>query len=84
METWMKADHIVLNDAEWYKAHEAVAQWKNTGSSPQVCPRCSEAQLTITDQSVRPYSEWYKLDCNNCGLDVTMHQPLSQPLIPSV
>jgi len=74
----MQPDHKVLSESEWYKAHQAVAAWKSAPEVEAHCPRCDTAGLHIIDQSARPYSEWYELNCDACDLVVTMHLPLAK------
>lgn len=71
----MEPDYKVLNAEEWGRAHRVIAAWKNDPSASLDCPRCEEADLGVLDQSVRPYAEWFKLNCRRCGLDVSVHLP---------
>jgi hypothetical protein len=73
----MKADHEILSNAEWDRAHRMIAAWKNQPDAGHECPRCERGGITIADHSARPYSEWYELNCTGCGLNVTMHIPFA-------
>jgi predicted RNA-binding Zn-ribbon protein involved in translation (DUF1610 family) len=57
----------------------AIAQWRNDPDTAPACPACGTPSLVIIDRSVRPYSEWYALDCPSCGLTATVHVPLAGP-----
>lgn len=75
----MQPDHKILSKEEWYKAHRVVAAWKNQPQADHPCPRCDAPAIAVTDNSNRPYAEWYQLNCAKCDLEVTMHLPLSPP-----
>ncbi len=47
--------------------------------NPVPCPVCGGAGLTIVDRSARPYAEWYYLTCARCGLEETLHVPMTPP-----
>lgn len=79
-----KADHEILSDAEWDKAHQLITAWKNQPGIDHNCPRCDGSGITVADHSARPYSEWYELNCASCGLNVTMHIPQAPTPGPSV
>jgi hypothetical protein len=64
-------------------ALQRIATWRAAPSDPVACPVCEAAGLTITDQSARPYAEWYALKCAACGLDATIQLPMAPP-IPGV
>ena len=57
----------------------AVAAWRANPKAAVACPRCGREGLAIVDRSARPYAEWYALSCSSCGLDVTLHIPLTPP-----
>jgi predicted RNA-binding Zn-ribbon protein involved in translation (DUF1610 family) len=61
------------------QALESVARWRADPETPVPCPACGEAGLTIVDRSARPYAEWYYLNCARCGLEETLHVPMSPP-----
>ncbi len=56
-----------------------IAAWRIDPDAPRNCPVCGAAGTKIIDRSARPYSEWYVLRCEACGLDATIHIPLSGP-----
>lgn len=80
----MKPDHKILNESEWYKAHRVIAAWKNDQQADHACPRCDAPGIALTDQSARPYAEWFELNCTKCDLQVTMHLPLGPPPVAPV
>jgi hypothetical protein len=57
----------------------AVAAWRADPAKPVPCPACGQEGLSVSDRSARPYAEWYVLSCAACGLDDTLHIPLSPP-----
>lgn len=59
----------------------AIAAWRAGPDAPVACPVCDAAGLTIVDQSARPYSEWYTLNCTSCGLEATIQIPMA-PRVP--
>ena len=73
----MQPDHKILTESEWYRAHRVVAAWKNDPKAAHACPRCAAPGVKVTDHSLRPYAEWYQLNCAKCDLEVTMHLPLA-------
>jgi transcription elongation factor Elf1 len=60
-------------------ALEVIAGWRAAPDRPVNCPVCGAEGLQIVDRSARPYAEWYALTCPSCGLDATVHIPLSPP-----
>jgi hypothetical protein len=66
------------------KVREALARlaaWRLARTEPVACPVCEQKGLAIEDRSTRPYAEWYALSCPSCGLDHTIHIPMS-PTMP--
>lgn len=59
-----------------------IAAWRLALSEPVACPVCDAMGLVIRDHSTRPYAEWYALSCEACGLEHTIHIPMS-PIMPS-
>jgi predicted RNA-binding Zn-ribbon protein involved in translation (DUF1610 family) len=57
----------------------AIAAWRAEPASPVPCPACGREGLAVSDQSARPYAEWYVLSCSACGLSETLQIPLSPP-----
>jgi len=57
-------------------AMRAIRAWHDGGQEFVVCPSCGASDLTIEDQSARPHSEWYVLDCAACGYHETLNIPL--------
>ncbi|MET0431282.1 MAG: hypothetical protein ABWX70_11050 [Hyphomicrobium sp.] len=57
-----------------------IAAWRTNPDAVQTCPQCQAAGIKIIDRSARPYSEWYALTCNACGLDTSVHIPLPGPV----
>jgi hypothetical protein len=63
------------------KALHSIAEWRSNGQTQQArCPACWKPGLTIIDRSARPHAEWYALACADCGLNETVHIPLSAPV----
>lgn len=58
-----------------------IAEWRLAPMEPVACPVCDTLGLAIEDRSTRPYAEWYALSCQACGLDHTIHIPMS-PTMP--
>jgi hypothetical protein len=56
-----------------------IAAWRIDPEVPRNCPVCGAAGAKIVDRSARPYSEWYVVACEACGLDATVHIPMSGP-----
>jgi hypothetical protein len=54
-----------------------IAAWRVEPDAPCHCPICGRLGLSICDRSARPYAEWYVLTCESCGLDATVHIPMS-------
>jgi hypothetical protein len=54
-----------------------IAAWRLAPGQPVACPVCEADGLDIVDRSTRPYAEWYALNCPACGLDHTIHIPMS-------
>jgi hypothetical protein len=75
----MEPDHKVLSGEEWDRAHRVVSAWKNDPAAQLACPRCNAEGLGVEDQSVRPYAEWFQLDCDKCNLEVSVHLPQAPP-----
>jgi hypothetical protein len=61
-------------------ALQRIAGWRVAPTQPVACPVCEAAELTIIDQSARPYAEWYALTCAACGLDATIQLPMAPPI----
>jgi hypothetical protein len=57
----------------------SIAAWQADPAAHCICPVCKSPGLTIADHSARPYTEWYALRCEACGLDAIVHIPLSGP-----
>ncbi len=53
-----------------------VRAWQVDEVKPVHCPECQTPALEITDQSTRPYREWYALSCPACGFEKTLSIPL--------
>lgn len=65
------------------KLREAMARtatWRSDPRRAVACPVCGTDGLRIIDRSARPHAEWYALSCPSCGLDHTLHIPLSAPI----
>lgn len=66
------------------KVREALARiagWRLAPFEPVRCPVCEVSGLAIEDRSTLPYAEWYALSCPSCGLEHTIHIPMS-PTMP--
>lgn len=37
---------------------------------------CGTASLNVVDRSARPYTAWFALKCNVCGLDDVLTYPM--------
>jgi hypothetical protein len=68
-----------LGQEDVTKALRSIAAWRADPDSPATCPVCGAAHLSIIDRSARPYAEWYYLTCAQCGLEETLHIPMSPP-----
>lgn len=68
-----------LTPEEARAALERIGAWRLDSGAPVACPRCNREGVAITDHSARPYAEWYALSCAACGLDTTLHIPMSPP-----
>lgn len=55
-----------------------LQSWRQSGDMPE-CPTCKSSVLKIKDQSVRPYTEWYRFTCSECGLNETLAVPQASP-----
>jgi transcription elongation factor Elf1 len=62
-----------------HRALAAISTWHAGPEKPVACPACGRDGLSVSDRSARPYAEWYVLSCAACGLDYTLHIPLSPP-----
>jgi hypothetical protein len=60
-------------------AMDAIRTWRFDPNAEIACPVCESAGLCITDQSARPYAEWYLLTCSRCGLEAKLNIPLAGP-----
>jgi hypothetical protein len=60
-------------------ALERIAGWRADPTAPVACPACGRYGLEVVDQSARPWAEWYALRCRACGLEHTLHIPMSPP-----
>lgn len=56
-----------------------IPSWQRTPTTSVACPECATDGLRIADHSVRPHAEWYTLSCTACGLDESIHSPMSLP-----
>jgi hypothetical protein len=63
-------------------ALQRIASWRLAPAEPVACPVCERPGLDIDDRSTRPYAEWYALTCPSCGLEHTIHIPMT-PTMPS-
>jgi hypothetical protein len=70
-----------LPAAKLREALARIAGWRLAPFEAVACPVCEEKGLSIEDRSTRPYAEWYALSCPSCGLDHTIHIPMS-PTMP--
>ncbi len=61
------------------QALAAIALWRTNAEPAVTCPMCGARAMKITDQSARPYAEWYALNCDACGLDATINVPMAPP-----
>ena len=61
------------------QALAAIAFWRTNPETAATCPMCGASVMKITDQSARPYAEWYALSCDACGLDATINVPMAPP-----
>ncbi len=68
-----------LTPEETRVALECIAQWRSDPEARAACPRCGAEGLEIIDRSARPYAEWYALACGACGLEASLHIPMSPP-----
>ena len=57
----------------------AIAAWRADPATPVACPACGREGLAVSDRSARPHAEWYVLSCAACGLNDSVHIPLSPP-----
>lgn len=71
---------MALDSDQLLEAVRSVGVWRANAQAPVACPGCGEAGLVIIDRSARSYAEWYALSCRSCGLDETLHIPLSPPV----
>ncbi len=71
----MQSDYKALSETEWCAAHATIAAWKNDPAADYTCPKCEAPNVSITDNSVRPYAEWFIFSCASCGLEVAVHLP---------
>jgi predicted RNA-binding Zn-ribbon protein involved in translation (DUF1610 family) len=58
-----------------------VTRWRREPDKPIKCPLCSKGPLALRDHSARPHAEWYRLVCDACGLDQSLHIPMSTPIV---
>ena len=58
-----------LAPTETATANAAIARWQQAPAAPVRCPVCDAPTLVIVDRSARPYTAWFALSCNACGLD---------------
>jgi predicted RNA-binding Zn-ribbon protein involved in translation (DUF1610 family) len=70
---------MALGPEDVGRALSSIAAWRADPDAPVPCPVCGETGLTIIDRSARPYAEWYYLTCAECGLEETLHIPMSPP-----
>jgi hypothetical protein len=56
-----------------------IAVWRQDPASQVQCPACSTSGLSITDQSARPFVEWYALSCRACGLSEILQLVMPAP-----
>ena len=70
---------MALGPEHVQRALLSIAAWRADPEGPAPCPVCGKAGLTIIDRSARPYAEWYYLTCADCGLEETLHIPMSPP-----
>ena len=64
------------------KLTRAIAVWRACPGQSVACAVCGRIDATVIDRSARPHAEWYALSCAGCGLDETLHIPLSPPVEP--
>ncbi|MGE3709502.1 MAG: hypothetical protein AB7G35_07505 [Hyphomicrobiaceae bacterium] len=67
------------NQDQWNSLYGKLQQWCNDPSTEIDCPSCSADGLSIEDRSVRPYSEWYIMSCQACGLQETVQIARGSP-----
>jgi hypothetical protein len=56
-----------------------IAAWRQHPAREVPCPACSASGLSITDQSARPFVEWYALSCEACGLSEMLQLVMPTP-----
>ena len=70
---------MALGPEHVQRALLSIAAWRADPDAPAPCPVCGAISLSIIDRSARPYAEWYYLTCAECGLEETLHIPMSPP-----
>jgi hypothetical protein len=68
-----------LDGSQQKKALLRIAAWRQDPASEVECPACSASGLSITDQSARPFVEWYALSCQACGLSEILQLVMPTP-----
>ena len=57
-------------------ALSAINAWQRDTAKAVSCPMCGSEGLRIVDRSSRPYTAWFGLDCDACGLADHITYPL--------
>jgi hypothetical protein len=55
------------------------ATWRQNPALQVTCPACDTSGPLITDQSARPFVEWYALSCKSCGLSEMLQLVMAMP-----
>ncbi len=48
---------------------QQICAWRVDRSKAVSCPRCHTDRVSVEDRSARPYTEWYAVQCPQCGLE---------------
>lgn len=59
-----------------------IRLWQNDTTADMSCPACEASGLVIFDRSARPHAEWYIVRCKQCGLNETIHIPVTAHVAP--
>lgn len=65
-----------LDDDQLTQAFKRVDVWLHDRETSVPCVTCETPGLDIDNQSVPPYSEWYQLRCDACGLDTIISRQM--------
>ena len=57
-------------------AMAAINGWQREPAKSVSCPVCAAEGLRIVDRSSRPYTAWFGMECDTCGLADHITYPL--------